>query len=73
MLRRGVDEPCRVALEFEVEGNRGRGRPRRKWRECLQKDTEMRGLEETDEARRRGADGQLGTKRPIPGQEADRT
>ena len=28
VLRKGVNEPCRVALEFEVEGNRGSGRPR---------------------------------------------
>ena len=48
VLRREVDEPSRVALEFEVEGNRGRGRPRRRWRECLKKGMEMRGLEETD-------------------------
>ena len=48
VLRRGVDEPSRVALEFEVEGNRGRGRPRRRWRECLKKGKEMRGLEATD-------------------------
>ena len=54
VLRRGVNEPCRVVLEFEVEGNRGRERPRRRWRECLKKDMEMRGLEETDALERRG-------------------
>ena len=43
MLRRGIDETSRVGLEFEVEGNRGRGIPRRRWRECLKKDMEMRG------------------------------
>ena len=48
VLRRGVDLPCRVALEFEAEGNGGRGRLSRRWRECLKKDMEMRGLEETD-------------------------
>ena len=76
VLRRGVDEPSRVALMFEVEGNRGRGRPRRRWRGSLKKDMEMRGLKETDEACRRGADGQLGSERPTPeqsGTKADRT
>ena len=46
MLRRGVDESSSVTLEVEVEGNRGR--PSRRWRECLKKDIEMRGLEEKD-------------------------
>ena len=53
-LRRGIDESSRVALKFEVEGNRGRGRLRRRWRECLKKDMEMRGLEETYAQGRRG-------------------
>ena len=52
--RRQVDETSRVGLEFEVEGNRGRGRPRRRWRECLKKDMEMRRLEEKDAQERSG-------------------
>ena len=56
VLRKGVNEPCRVALEFEVEGNRGSGRPRR-WRECLKKDMEMRGLEEEDAEGKVAVDG----------------
>ena len=56
VLRKGVNEPYRVALEFEVEGNRGSGRPRR-WRECLKKDMEMRGLEEEDAEGKVAVDG----------------
>ena len=74
VLRRGVDLPCRVALEFEVEGNRGRGRPRRRWRECLNRDMEMRRLEEKDAQERR--EWTVGTRMadPMPvWDQADRT
>ena len=72
VLRRGVDEPSRVALMFEVEGNRGRGRLRRRWREFSKKEMDMKDLEETDKACRRGADGQFGPERPTPGQSGNK-
>lgn len=40
---RSEDEACRVvALEFGVEGNRSRGRPRTRWVECVMTDLELR-------------------------------
>ena len=36
------EELCKVAWEFEVEGNRKRGRPRIPWMECVRKNRELR-------------------------------
>ena len=38
----------REVMEMEVEGNRGRGRPRKRWNECVKQDMRERGLEEED-------------------------
>jgi len=40
-----LGEKC---MEYEVEGSRPRGRPKRTWREVLQKDCQARSLNKED-------------------------
>jgi len=39
--RRKITEKC---MEYEVEGARPRGRPKKSWREIVEKDCKVRGL-----------------------------
>ena len=36
--RSGAEEPAIMAMEFEVEGSRMRGRPRKRWRDLVESD-----------------------------------
>ena len=45
MLRRDEESGIKRALGFEVEGNRGRGRPRLSWREQVDKDRVRVGMD----------------------------
>jgi len=38
----------KICMEYEVEGVRPRGRPKRTWRETVAKDCEARGLNRED-------------------------
>ena len=69
--RRTIQGRAGVELEFEVEGNRGRGSPRRRWGECLKEDMEMRDLEDTDAQKRNGRI--VGSRTADPKTKADRT
>ena len=47
-IERRDNRVVREVMEMEVEGNRGRGRPRKRWNECVKQDMRERGLEEED-------------------------
>ena len=51
--RRDKNEPVRMALEPEIEGRRARGRPGRRWRDCITSDLKMKGLVEEEATDRR--------------------
>ncbi|PIO63301.1 hypothetical protein TELCIR_15099, partial [Teladorsagia circumcincta] len=42
VLRRPQDHPIRTAMEFEVEGKRPRGAPKKRWRDVIKKDLRSR-------------------------------
>jgi len=42
------DDWVRKCIEYEVEGPRPRGRPKRTWREVVEKDCQARTLNEED-------------------------
>ena len=44
--RRGEYEPLRRALEMEIEGKRRRGRPRKRWMDCIHEDMNHLGMVE---------------------------
>ena len=46
--RREVEQDIRRVMEMEVEGNRGRGRPKRRWMDCVEKDMEVKRLTKED-------------------------
>ena len=46
--RKEAEEPARMAMEFEVEGSRMRGRPRKRWRDVVEGDQRKRGLRRGD-------------------------
>lgn len=48
VLRRNEEDGIRRALEFEVEGGTGRGRPRLGWKEQVEKDRVKAGLREVE-------------------------
>ena len=47
MLRRSEEEHVtRKAMEMEIIGTRHRGRPKKRWKDCIQEDTKMKELNE---------------------------
>ncbi|MBN3315242.1 HS3S4 sulfotransferase, partial [Atractosteus spatula] len=44
----GIRRASYSNMEFEVEGNRGRGRPRKRWIDCVRKDMEVCEVSEED-------------------------
>ena len=43
-MRRDGDYVGRKIMELEVEGTRTRGRPRRRWKDCIENDLREKGL-----------------------------
>jgi len=48
VLRKEDDDGVTKCMEYEVEGPRPRGRPKRTWREVVEKDCEARKLNKED-------------------------
>ena len=44
MLRKEDNDWVKKCMEYEVEGARPRGRPKKTWREIVEKDCQVRGL-----------------------------
>ena len=51
MLRKEDNDWVKKCMEYEVEGARPRGRPKKTWREIEEKDCRARGLNRGDRAR----------------------
>ena len=47
-MRRDVDHVLRRALEFEVVGQRGSGRPKKTWKKQVVEESRRAGLREED-------------------------
>ena len=52
MLRRDDDRVLRVALDFEMNGKRKRGRPKKTWKKQVEEESEKFGLKKEDALRR---------------------
>ena len=48
VLQKEVTDWVKKCMEYEVEGSRPRGRPKRMWREVVQKDCQARNLNRED-------------------------
>jgi hypothetical protein len=48
ILRRDEDEPCRLAWNLYIEGDRSRGRPRQRWSDNIRKDLKEKELNVRD-------------------------
>ena len=53
LLRRAEDHVGRHTMDMEVQGRRKRGRPRKRWRDCVREDMREKGIDEA-EAQDRG-------------------
>ena len=49
MLRKDDDDWVKKCMEYEVEGPRPRGRPKRTWREVVKEDCQARKLNKEDD------------------------
>ena len=48
VLRKEDNDWVKKCMEYEVEGNRPRGRPKKTWRQIVEKDCGARGLSRED-------------------------
>ena len=48
LLRREDDHVGRHTMEMEVQGRRRRGRPRKRWRDCVGEDLRGKGIDEAE-------------------------
>ena len=48
MLRKDNNDWVKKCMEYEMEGARPRGRPKKIWREIMEKDCQARGLNRED-------------------------
>jgi len=53
VLQREDNDQARKCMEYEVQGSRPRGRPKRTWREVVEKDCQARKLNNEDATDRR--------------------
>ena len=53
VLRKEDTDSVKKCMEYEVEGSRPRGRPKRTWKEVVQKDYQVRNLNKEDAMDRR--------------------
>ena len=51
-MRRNEEHITKRAIEMRVGGRRKRGRPRRRWMDCIQEDLRQKGLTSGDAADR---------------------
>jgi len=54
VLRKVDNDSIKKCMEYEVEGARPRGRPKKTWREIVEKDCKARGLNREDATDRSG-------------------
>ena len=48
LLRRDEDHVGRCTMEMKVQGRRKRGRPRKRWRDCVRDDLQLKGITEEE-------------------------
>ena len=48
LLRREEDHVGKRTMEMEVNGRRRRGRPRKRWKDCVGEDLRVKGLDEVE-------------------------
>jgi len=48
VLRKEDNDLVKKCMEYKVEGDRPRGRPKKTWREIVEKDCQVRGLNKED-------------------------
>ena len=48
ILRREEDHVGKQTMEMEVQGRRKRGRPKKRWIDCVKEDLRTRNIDETD-------------------------
>ena len=48
LLRKEDDHVGRSKMEMEVQGGRKRGRPRKRWRDCVRDDMDLKGINEEE-------------------------
>jgi len=48
VFRKADNDSVKKCMEYELEGARPRGRPKKTWREIVEKDCQMRGLNRED-------------------------
>jgi len=48
VLRKEYNDWVKKCMEYEVEGTRPRGRPKKTWRETVEKDCQVHGLNRED-------------------------
>jgi len=48
VLRKEDNDWVKKCMEYDVEGTRSRGRPKKTWREIVEKDCKVRGLNTED-------------------------
>ncbi|XP_068208349.1 uncharacterized protein [Palaemon carinicauda] len=53
LMRRDEDHIGRHTMEMEVQGRRRRGRPRKRWRDCVRVDLQEKGIDDAEAQNRK--------------------